>query len=137
MASLRVADSSAGPGTSSGVETFCGYFDVQFEDEDDSVEISMLETPSSSSSTSYNKFDIPKAPPLPHNNMYRRRRRRCHLVEGGPSYCSIPMETKEIWDDLFSKGYGTDVCIIAEDGNSYVMAHYHVLVSLQLSFSCI
>lgn len=99
-------------------ETFCGYIDVQIEDEY-SAEILMLETPTSSSSHHYY---IPKPPPLP----IKACKEALHLKFR--NFTLVPHETKNAWDRLFKEGQGADMCILTDD-NSYIMAHYSVLVS--------
>lgn len=100
-------------------KTFSGCVDIQIED-DYSAEISMLETPSSSSSHHYY---IPKPPPLPR----KAYKETLHLKFR--NFTFVPHETKNTWDRLFQEQLVADVCILTDD-NSYILAHYSVLVSL-------
>ncbi|KAK4803887.1 hypothetical protein SAY86_003704 [Trapa natans] len=96
-------------------ETFCGYIDVQIED-DYSTELTMMETLNPSSRHCY----IPKPPPLPRNVC----KRTPHLELR--NFVSVPLEAKTAWDRIFKEGQGADVCIITE-GNSCILAHCNVL----------
>ncbi|KAK4747552.1 hypothetical protein SAY87_014138 [Trapa incisa] len=97
-------------------ETFCGYIDVQVEN-DYSGEILMLETLRTSSSYHYH---IPKPPPLPR----KASKETFHMKFR--NFTSALHETKNIWDRLFKEGHIADVCILTDD-NSYILAHCSVL----------
>lgn len=64
---------------------------------------------------------VPGPPPPPNKT--------CLQMNRDPeNSCSVPKETKDMWDKLFKQGYGADVHVISEDG-SIVRAHRSVLVS--------
>ncbi|XP_031391223.1 BTB/POZ and TAZ domain-containing protein 3 isoform X2 [Punica granatum] len=112
MASVELYSASL----SSIGETFCGYIDVQIDD-DYSADISILESTAPCSS---HRCYIPKPPPLP-SKAYKNT--RCLKFR---NFTSVPRETKHAWDRLFKEGHGADVCIVTED-NSCILSHYTVL----------
>ncbi|KAK4421974.1 BTB/POZ and TAZ domain-containing protein 3 [Sesamum alatum] len=98
---------------SSLIESFDRPFDIQIEEGNSSTAVNFVDDTKPSS---FNHHNIPKPPPLP----------RKSLNQGLANRCSIPKETKDIWDKLFREGYGANVHIIVEDG-SIVTAHHCVL----------
>lgn len=101
---------------SSIVESFDQSFNIQIEEGNSSDTLDFLESTSSSACDHHN---IPKPPPLPRKKLNR----------GLAKYCSVPKETKDLWEKLFKEGYGADVHIVTDDG-SIIAAHQSVLVSM-------
>lgn len=97
------------------IESFEPSFDIQIEEGNSSHTLGLIEN---TKSVSARARQIPKPPPLP-----RRRSNR-----GLAASCSVPRETKDLWDKLFNEGYGADVHIMTDDG-FIIAAHQSILVS--------
>lgn len=98
---------------SSFIESFDRPFDIQIEEGNSSTALTYVDDTKLSS---FHHHNIPKPPPPPRKNLNR----------GLAKHCSIPQETKDIWDKLFKEGYGANVHIIMEDG-AIIAAHHCVL----------
>lgn len=101
---------------SSSIDSFEPSFVIQIEGGNSSDNLDFLESARPSPRP---RLDIPKPPPLP-----RRRSNR-----GLAASCFVPKETKDIWEKLFSEGYGADVHILTDNG-SIIAAHQSILVSI-------
>lgn len=99
--------------TSSIIESFDRSFDIKIEEGNSS------DFPDDTKSAARDHHNIPKPPPLPQKK----------LSAGLAKNCSVPKETKDLWEKLFKEGYGADVHIMAADG-SIIAAHQSVLVSM-------
>ncbi|KAG5228767.1 BTB/POZ and TAZ domain-containing protein [Salix suchowensis] len=80
-------------------ESFGGCFNIQIEEVKSTNNVNVLEAPTSSV--------------------------HCKRIS---TSCFVPKETKDTWDRLFKKAYGSNVFIIT-DRNSYVPAHYNSIAS--------
>lgn len=98
---------------SSIIESFDGSFNIQIDEGNSSDTLDFLENTKSSACDRQN---IPKPPPLPRKKLNR----------GLAACCSVPKETKDLWDKLFKEGYGADVHIMTDDGST-IAAHHSVL----------
>lgn len=96
---------------SSITEPFDQSFDVRIEEGNSSETFDFIEI------TKPSVQNIPKPPPLPRRKLNR----------GLGRYCSVPKETKDLWEKLFKEGYGADVHILTDDGST-ISAHLSVLV---------
>lgn len=107
---------------SSSMECFDGSLDIHIE------EVSLIDSfdsPDNSNKSATNgSHSIPNPPPFPAKVCHRIGNHR-KLAD---DCCSVPKETKDMWDKLFIQGFGADVNIITGD-NSVIPAHYSVLVS--------
>ncbi|KAG6419900.1 hypothetical protein SASPL_116412 [Salvia splendens] len=98
---------------SSSIDSFEPSFFIQIEGGTSSDNLDFLESARLSPRP---RLDIPKPPPIP-----RRRSNRVLAAS-----CFVPKETKDIWEKLFSEGYGADVHILTDDG-SIIAAHQSIL----------
>ncbi|KAL0392441.1 UNVERIFIED_CONTAM: BTB/POZ and TAZ domain-containing protein 3 [Sesamum radiatum] len=100
---------------SSLIESFDRPFDIQIEEGNSSTALTFVDNTKSSS---FHHHNIPKPPPLP-RKIFNRGLVKC---------CSIPKETKDIWDKLFKEGHGANVHIIMEGG--LIIAAHHCVLSV-------
>ncbi|KAH6786584.1 BTB and TAZ domain protein 4 [Perilla frutescens var. hirtella] len=98
---------------SSIIESFDRSFNIQIEEGNSSATIDFLENEKSSPPDHQN---IPKPPPLPRKTLNR----------GLAACCSVPKETKDLWEKLFKEGYGADVHVMTDDG-PIIAAHQSIL----------
>ncbi|KAL8491723.1 hypothetical protein ACS0TY_023353 [Phlomoides rotata] len=96
--------------TSSIIESFDRSLNIKIE------EGSSSDFPENPKSSARDHHNIPNPPPLP----------RKILSKGLAKCCSVPKETRNLWEKLFKEGYGADVHVMTADG-SKIAAHQSVL----------